>query len=288
MNGPFHHGELAAQRLAGVVANGGAIRGFMPDQHREFFAALPFMLAASVGQDGAVHAQVLHGAPGFVRTPSETLLEIDTPARFAPGTRLGLLGIDLSNRRRNRVNGVVRSSAPGKLVLEVRESFGNCPRHITLRDLVPGAPAQAPDAVAPFDGLPDDARPGRSCGYLLHCHRRMARAWRRHLAPGRPRAASCGSTAPPWKCPTIPATATSNTLGNLVLEPRAALLFIDFASGDVLELQGRVAIDWQRDGEAVERRWRFQCERGSLARAAPAAALDRTLSLPNRVALACV
>ncbi|UUZ50891.1 pyridoxamine 5'-phosphate oxidase family protein [Massilia sp. B-10] len=172
MNGPFHHGELAAQRLAGVVANGGAIRGFMPDQHREFFAALPFMLAASVGQDGAVHAQVLHGAPGFVRTPSETLLEIDTPARFAPGTRLGLLGIDLSNRRRNRVNGVVRSSAPGKLVLEVRESFGNCPRHITLRDLVPGAPAQAPDAVAPFDGLPDDARPGRSCGYLLHCHRR--------------------------------------------------------------------------------------------------------------------
>jgi hypothetical protein len=59
-----------------------------------------------------------------------------------------------------------------------------------------------------------------------------------------------------------------NTLGNLVLDARAALLFIDFASGDVLELQGSVTIDWHRDGDTEERRWRFQCARGTLAQAA--------------------
>lgn len=267
MNGPFHHGELAAQRLAGVVANGGAIRSFMPDQHREFFAALPFMLAASVGQDGAVHAQVLHGAPGFVRTPDETLLEIATPVRFAPGTRLGLLGIDLSNRRRNRVNGVVRSSAPGKLVLEVRESFGNCPRHITLRDLDPGAAGQAPGALAAFDGLPDDARAlvERADTFFIATAGGKAGADISHRGGPRGFVRVDGATL---EVPDYPGNRYFNTLGNLVLDPRAALLFIDFASGDVLELQGRVAIDWQRDGEAAERRWRFQCERGSLARAA--------------------
>jgi hypothetical protein len=35
-----------------------------------------------------------------------------------------------------------------------------------------------------------------------------------------------------------------NTLGNLVSDPRAALLFVDFETGDLLHLQGRVEIDW--------------------------------------------
>lgn len=38
-----------------------------------------------------------------------------------------------------------------------------------------------------------------------------------------------------------------NTLGNLLLDARAALLFIDFASGDVLELRGTCVIDWATD-----------------------------------------
>ena len=30
-----------------------------------------------------------------------------------------------------------------------------------------------------------------------------------------------------------------NTLGNLLGDPRAGLLFVDFASGDILQIQGR-------------------------------------------------
>lgn len=39
-----------------------------------------------------------------------------------------------------------------------------------------------------------------------------------------------------------------NTLGNLLAEPRAALLFIDFDRGDVLHLQGKTQILWQTQG----------------------------------------
>lgn len=261
MNGPFHHGELAAQRLAGVVANGGGIRTFMPDQHREFFAALPFMLAASVDADGAVRAQVLHGAPGFVRTPDEVTLEVDTELRFTQGSPFGMLGIDFSNRRRNRVNGRVRASGKGKLVLDVHESFGNCPKYITLRDVAPAAAAPGP--VHAFDGLDGAARElvARADTFFI------ASAGGAHGVDISHRGGPPGFVGIEGSTLHVPDYAGNryfNTLGNLMLDARAALLFIDFDNGDVLELRGRVQIDWR--GE--ERSWRFDCEGGTLARAA--------------------
>ena len=54
---PWHAGEREAQRRAGVAERmerygGRAIRPFMPDQHRQFFAQLPFLLVGSVDRDG--------------------------------------------------------------------------------------------------------------------------------------------------------------------------------------------------------------------------------------------
>ena len=47
---PFHFGEREAQLRAGVDAlpGGAGIRSFMPDQHRAFFAQLPFLVAAAL------------------------------------------------------------------------------------------------------------------------------------------------------------------------------------------------------------------------------------------------
>jgi hypothetical protein len=48
-----------------------------------------------------------------------------------------------------------------------------------------------------------------------------------------------------------------NTLGNFLLHPPAALLFIDFASGDLLHLTGTAALDWAQTTRpsAAERSW---------------------------------
>ena len=40
-----------------------------------------------------------------------------------------------------------------------------------------------------------------------------------------------------------------NTLGNLLAEPRAALLFIDFDRGDVLHLRKNADPSWQTQGD---------------------------------------
>ncbi len=50
------------------------------------------------------------------------------------GAAIGLLGIELHTRRRNRANGTIRATTPRCWHVEVDQSFGNCPQYIQLRD----------------------------------------------------------------------------------------------------------------------------------------------------------
>jgi hypothetical protein len=57
-----------------------------------------------------------------------------------------------------------------------------------------------------------------------------------------------------------------NTLGNLKGEPRASLLFLDFETGDLLQLQGLASIDWSASAATrapgAERIWQLRITRG--------------------------
>src|SRR6266567_986061 len=84
---PFHVGELQAQARAGVAPPAGAgIRDFMPDQHRAFFAQLPFVLLGAIDDRGWPAASVLTGPPGFAASPDPWTLSI--AAAPAPGDPL--------------------------------------------------------------------------------------------------------------------------------------------------------------------------------------------------------
>ena len=129
---PWHRGEIAMQRAIGVadrmaVAGRKVIRDHMPDQHRDFYAGLPFLVAGSVDAAGDAWATLLAGAPGFARSPDPRTLAFDI-ARDATdpadrglqdGDAIGLLGIELHSRRRNRMNGTIRRSDDQRL-------FGAC------------------------------------------------------------------------------------------------------------------------------------------------------------------
>ncbi len=90
---PFHEDERVAQALAGHSAGQAAIRPFMPDQHRAFFASLPYLFAATLDARGWPMASALTGAAGFVQSPDPATLRIaalpaaDDPA--AAGLRRG-------------------------------------------------------------------------------------------------------------------------------------------------------------------------------------------------------
>ncbi|MGV2835748.1 pyridoxamine 5'-phosphate oxidase family protein, partial [Pseudomonas shirazensis] len=144
---PWHAGERALQEKAGVaermaVFGQKVIRDYMPDQHRQFYQQLPFMIAASVDPQGRPWATLIEGADGFVSSPDPRQLRLtaklakDDPAAagLAAGQAIGMLGIELHTRRRNRINGVIQTALAGQIDVQVEHAFGNCPQYIQLRD----------------------------------------------------------------------------------------------------------------------------------------------------------
>lgn len=280
---PFHPGEHAAQRLADVHISGAPIRGFMPDQHRDFFALLPFLPIATRDDSGAPIATILTGLPGFVVSPdSGTLRIMAHPApgdpiapHFTAGTPVGILGIDLATRRRNRANGSILSANANGLTVAISESFGNCPQYIQTRVIIDAsASPQKPEFLSRLDA---DARAAiGSADTLFVASGSGSRDGmpasmdisHRGGRPGFVRVDGDVLTIPDFR-----GNRYFNTLGNFVLDPRAALLFVDFFSGDLLHLTGTVEILWEQNEEirsfaGAERLWRIKVTRGWRRRSA--------------------
>lgn len=118
------------------------IRPYMPDQHRDFFAALPFVVIGARDAQDRPWATLLTGSPGFVRSPDATSLNIDAwpshgdalAGSLEQDSDIGLLGIEPHTARRNRMNGrIVEAHAEG-FTLGVSQSFGNCAQYIRARN----------------------------------------------------------------------------------------------------------------------------------------------------------
>ena len=267
---PFHAGEQAVQTRLGVRDEiepwaRQMVRPYLPEEHRVFHQSLPFLVAAARDAGGRPWATLLTGAPGFVHSPDPQRLEIDAQTfsgdalegALTPGADLGLLGIELETRRRNRVNGRVANGDSAVLLFEVEQTFGNCPQYIHERtwervaapaDPIPArratrlSPAmrewiQSADTFFIASGHRGD---GSSPSYGMDASHRGGDS-------GFVRVDSDTSLL----FPDYAGNNHFNTIGNLVVEPRAGLLFVDFERGSLLQLTGHTRIDW--DSPAVAR-----------------------------------
>jgi hypothetical protein len=257
---PFHEGELALQRSAGSLARLAEvgprfIRDHMPEQHREFFAQLPFLVAGGLDAHGQPWASVLAGPPGFAHSPDPQQLVVR--ARPGPGdplaealqvgAPLALLGIQPHTRRRNRVNGHVGATDGAGFVLRVDQSFGNCPKYIQAREpeFVPGN--ARPGAARRYDALDDAALRMVESADTLFIATAHPMAGQSDLPAFGVDVAHRGGKPGFVRVDgrsrlTIPDFAGNlyfNTLGNVALNPRCGLLFIDFDRGDLLYLAAR-------------------------------------------------
>ena len=273
----FHADELTAQARAGVNTRSGGIRNFMLDQHRTFFASLPYLFVATTDAEGGPLATLLEGDPGFVHSPDPVTLRVralprpDDPAAdtLRIGDDVGILGIELPTRRRNRANGVIAELDASGFTVSVRQSFGNCPQYIQRRDM--SRTNVAPARMRAFERLEDNdalALIARADTFFVASRSRAdagtaggADISHRGGRPGFVRVRGDTLSIPDFR-----GNRFFNTLGNLIGEPRASLLFVDFESGDVLQLQGLVTIDWDaslaKEYQGAERVWHFSVRRG--------------------------
>jgi predicted pyridoxine 5'-phosphate oxidase superfamily flavin-nucleotide-binding protein len=250
----FHPGECLVQARAGVrdrmaAIGEHAIRTFMPEQHRTFFAQLPFVVVGSMDAQGQPWASILTNPPGFISSPDARHLLIRArPAvadplheTLATGAPVALLGIEQPTRRRNRMNGIVERIDDDGLLVGVQQSLGNCPKYIQARQVeywniestgtVHSATALnelARQIIARADTLfIATAHPGSHHG-TTRSH--GVDVSHRGGKPGFVRADSDYALT----FPDFAGNRFFNTLGNIMLHPRAGLLFIDFENGDLL------------------------------------------------------
>lgn len=159
---PFHRGELAIQDRLGVRERVHSyaprfIRDHMPDEHREFFAALPQVIVGSVDDQGRPWASMLVGRPGFAASDDPTEFAFGANPLYGdplgdnlkPGAALGFLGIEFHTRRRNRMNGKVTAVSDQGFKVGVDQSFGNCPQYIQARGFAVTEAVDAPDTERP-------------------------------------------------------------------------------------------------------------------------------------------
>jgi uncharacterized protein len=264
---PFHPGERQVQERLGVrermeAAGRRVMRNFMPDQHRAFFAGLPFLVLGTVDDAGQPWASVATGRPGFLATPEPTLLRVGArPAHathLGEGCDVGALGIDFAARRRNRANGVVAALSEAGFDIAVKQSFGNCPRYIQARDwtmLDPAAHAPGRVLHGRWLGAAERALIAASDTFFIASALGSVRDEPSHGVDVSHRGGPAGFVRVDDEhtlvVPDFNGNAYYNTLGNLQLNPRTGLLFIDFDNGTTLHIAAEVEILW--DGPEVAR-----------------------------------
>ncbi len=265
---PFHPGEREVQKRMGVLDiehwARKVVRPFMPEAHRDFHTSLPFLVAAARDREGRPWVTLLTGPEGFIASPDPRSLAMAAvpiagdalEGALTSGAHLGLLGIELASRRRNRVNGRVSEGAGGNLVFTVDQSFGNCPQYIRERawrragDGKAGTPIRSSRLTAPQKAWISAA----DTFFIASGHRGEGEspthgmdASHRGGEPGFVEVLSETQI----RFPDFAGNNHFNTLGNLALDPRAGFLFVDFVTGSLLQLTGRTSIDWESDAVAA-------------------------------------
>lgn len=232
------------------------IRSFMPDQHREFFAQLPFILVGSIADDLQPTASIMTGPSGFISSPTDKLVQIKTSIlngdplakNLTLDSPIALLGIQPHTKRRNRMNGWVIEKNDYSVLVEVQQSFGNCAKYITERYLE-YLPRNSTGDIQISDSLNDSQ-------IRLINHADTFFIATAHPDAINPDVADQGVdishrggksgfvSATPFgiRFPDYSGNFFFNSFGNLKLNPAAGFIFFDFEKGNVLQIDTDVEI----------------------------------------------
>jgi uncharacterized protein len=253
----FHAGELEVQQHAGVRTNaeevGDGIVDFVSEKARDFLQHRQFVILGTIDSRCRPWASVIIGEPGFISVPDPHTVRLESLApagdplleNLASESHAAMLAIDFLNPRRLRINGK-GAIQRGAIYIKTEQVYGNCRRYIQERRfaghrrtdrLDDGALVRSPVlSTAQRDQI------RRTDTFFIASDHLSQGADVSHKggAPGFVRIIDQHRLS----FPDYNGNSMFNTLGNITLNPRAGLLFIDFGSGRTLQLTGVASIDW--------------------------------------------
>ncbi len=257
----FHEGELRLQEQTGMREKIAKVtkvmmRDSMPDQHRQFFEGLEYIFLGTIDKHGLPHASIVTGPEGFAHSPDPKTLMIQISNRnekaafegLVIGQSIAVLGLDLSNRRRNRMHGRIAALSEHFITITVVQSYGNCPKYISLRaiserGLMPSTDHRGLQTKLTHDdmGLIKNADTFFIASYVQDGSNSPYEGADISHRGGNKGFVSVDSPTQ-LTIADYRGNYLFNTFGNLLLNPQAALLFIDFETGDQLHVHGHAKL----------------------------------------------
>jgi predicted pyridoxine 5'-phosphate oxidase superfamily flavin-nucleotide-binding protein len=249
----YHEGERTAQRLAGEETIAQRREGMVQPRLSPMFAAFlqeqTLLALATVDREGQPWAALLTGAPGFaLASPDGAFVKVEASIsafiadQIVTHPQIGLLAIDPATRLRVRINGSA-SYALGALRIQVRECFGNCPKYIAARNVESSSdPVRDIDSGSALTSAHLDLLRRTDVFFLATNHaERGPDVSHRGGDPGFIHIAADGAL----HIPDYPGNSLFNSLGNLILDPRAGIAVPNLSTGEVLQITGTIDINWQ-------------------------------------------
>lgn len=260
--------ERIAQR------NGTVITDRIPNGALLFVDKQPMALVSSLDPTGRVWVSLLAGKPGFLQAKSPSLLHLNGAlvvseqddilwSNIQQQPQVGMVLIELASRRRLRVNGELQATGPDTWDLTVGEAYPNCPKYIQRREIEVEDVGGLPEApITTGDRLDEELRTwivGADTFFVgsSSADQRLD-ASHRGGSPG----FVVVEDAQTLLIPDYIGNSMYNTLGNLLVNPACGLLFVDFQTGQTLQLTGQAEVLFDQPGTdaptgGTHRLWRF-------------------------------
>lgn len=280
----FHPGELAAQTCAGQSAianrNLSMLTKTVVPGARSFLEQQYMVVVGVADSAGRPWASILFGRLGFIHSHDGTAVQIDLkeserdpedPFWFVltDKSELGMLFIELTTRRRYRVNGTVSRLDKQGLEVGIREAYPNCPKYIQRRRLESigdiALPSKSSGGMALQDGICSIIDKADTIFVASHHSTSGADASHRGGNPGFVRIIDDKTLL----IPEFHGNSLFNTLGNFKIDARAGLCIPDFANSALLQLTGKAEVLWNVSDPTNQtggtgRFWKFEIQNWTL------------------------
>lgn len=257
----FHEGEKSFHRALGIEERmeeiGARIfRDYMPDQHRDFFAQLPMIHICALDKAGHPCAILRVGQPGFISSPDEYTLIIESAPligepenlQLQKGSKISIVGVEFATRRRNRLNATISQHEHNRIEMKVDQSFGNCPKYIQIRNMFPAEQTDVTSETFKAETIGDRER------NLISSIDTLFIASRSPIIDDDPRNGvdiNHRGGNPGFieilddqtiQFPDYLGNNIFNTFGNIVNDPRVGIQLIGFESKTLMHLQGHAEV----------------------------------------------
>lgn len=264
----MHSGELFLHQALGVPPELSARMPTWPDTAMDadrqlFFTTLPYLGLGTLDASGRPWVTCFVGTiecepnrmrlrPRFWSDADPVLAALATVAADRQVRPWAGVGVDFASRRRNKVEGVAAAAAGSRtLELVVQKTMGNCPKYIQLRTLVPHTPT--PVVVRARGALTPDAKAlVHRCDtlFITSVHKATLSMDTNHRGgpTGFCRVTESGAQI---VLPDFSGNRIFSSLGNIVSDGVAGLVFLDFVSGDMLHVTGAAKILLGAESQAV-------------------------------------